>query len=163
VSDDSAFHRIVARLDYPMFVLTVADGDERSGCLIGFATQVSIDPARYLACVSKKNHTFGVAERSRVFVLHVPRVTDTDIATRFGELTGDEVDKFATVAWTEGPEGVPVLDRLDWFAGRVVDRVDAGDHVGYVLDVLDAGRADHADEPQLGFQAVRDLHPGHEA
>src|SRR3712207_8698977 len=38
-----------------------ADGDRRSGCLIGFATQASINPPRFVVCLSRKNRTFRVA------------------------------------------------------------------------------------------------------
>jgi flavin reductase (DIM6/NTAB) family NADH-FMN oxidoreductase RutF len=159
----AAFHRIVSRLDYPMFVLTVAAGNERSGCLVGFAAQCSIEPPRFFVWVSKKNHTYRVAPRAEVFVVHVLRDTDRAIAHLFGEQTGDEFDKFDHCEWEPGPGGVPVLSGCDWFAGRVIDHTDSGDHVGYLLDLLDDGRADHADEPQLGFQAVRTFVAGHPA
>jgi flavin reductase (DIM6/NTAB) family NADH-FMN oxidoreductase RutF len=163
VNDQRPFHRIVAHLEYPMFVLTVADGAERSGCLVGFVTQCSIDPPRFLVCVSKPNHTFAVAERSDVFVVHALHERDVAIAKWFGEVTGDDVDKFATVDWEPGPDGVPVLRGLDWLAGRVRGRYDGGDHVVFVLDVLDLGRAERVDEPLLGYQSTRDFAPGHPA
>jgi hypothetical protein len=58
----------VARLDYPMFVVTVADAGtgERAGCLVGFATQCSINPFRFLVCLSRANRTHRVASRSEV-------------------------------------------------------------------------------------------------
>jgi flavin reductase (DIM6/NTAB) family NADH-FMN oxidoreductase RutF len=37
----NAFERIVGELDYPMHVVTAAEGDERDGCLVGFLTQCS--------------------------------------------------------------------------------------------------------------------------
>ncbi|MCU1430758.1 MAG: hypothetical protein JWL83_4758 [Actinomycetia bacterium] len=158
-----AFKHIVANLDYPMFVLTTAVADQRSGCLVGFASQCSIDPPRFFVWVSKKNHTFALADKAPVFVVHALRETDCHLARLFGETTGDKIDKFEHCDWEEGPNGVPVLTACDWFAGTVIDRNNSGDHVGYLLDLLDAGRADHAKEPQLGFQAVRDLKPGHES
>jgi flavin reductase (DIM6/NTAB) family NADH-FMN oxidoreductase RutF len=49
---DESFDRLVEMLHYSMFVVTTrADGD-LSGCLVGFATQISILPARFLAGVS---------------------------------------------------------------------------------------------------------------
>jgi flavin reductase (DIM6/NTAB) family NADH-FMN oxidoreductase RutF len=47
------FSDLLGELDYPMFIVTVAAGGERNGCLIGFATQSSIDPPRFLAVISK--------------------------------------------------------------------------------------------------------------
>src|SRR5262245_6641609 len=41
--------------------------------------------------------------------------------------------KFTGIEWAPGPDGCPVVERLDWFAGSVVDRLDTGDHVGFVV------------------------------
>lgn len=95
--------------------------------------------------------------------MHFPRVGDLELARLFGETTGDDIDKFARCAWSEGPEGVPVLDGVDWFPGEALQRIDNGDHVGYLLDVLDGGSCEHADEPALSFQMVQDFDPGHDA
>ena len=59
---EQTFQRLVAQLDYPMFIATVAAGGERAGCLIGFATQCSIHPPRFLAGISDKNRTYRVAQ-----------------------------------------------------------------------------------------------------
>jgi flavin reductase (DIM6/NTAB) family NADH-FMN oxidoreductase RutF len=157
----TAFTRLVASLDYPLFVVTVAADGERSGCLIGFASQVSIHPPRFLACLSKKNRTYEVALRADVLVVHVVDADDRGTAELFGGETGDEVDKFAVASWRPGPGGAPVLEACDrWFAGRVLDRVDLGDHVGFVLDPVEADVASTDD--QLSFQDARDIDPGHE-
>ncbi len=84
------------------------------------------------------------------------------LAELFGTETGDQSDKFSRCRWTEGPGGVPLLDGCPGrFVGRVLDRIDAGDHLGYLLEVVDV----EAGEPGelLTFQAVRDLEPGHRA
>jgi flavin reductase (DIM6/NTAB) family NADH-FMN oxidoreductase RutF len=158
---DGAFQDLVAALDYPMFVVTAATPEERSGCLVGFATQCSIDPPRMIVCLSKRNHTYRVAGQAGILGVHFLRSTDVDIAKLFGEETGDEVDKFSRCRWETGPEGVPLLaDCAGWFVGRVLDRVDGGDHMAHVVDVMHSEKREGPG--QLGFQAVRDLHPGHE-
>jgi flavin reductase (DIM6/NTAB) family NADH-FMN oxidoreductase RutF len=157
-----AFDRLVGQLDYPMAIVTCTGSQgERSGCLVGFHTQCSIDPPRYLVCLSQANHTFTVARGADVLAVHFPSTGERAVAELFGEETGDALDKFARCAWHDGPGGAPVLDGVEsWFAGRVVERVDLGDHTGYVLDPID-GRAGEVD--QLGFQAVKDMPPGHPA
>src|SRR3954451_16023833 len=47
-----AVHALVSELDDPMFIVTVAGPMERAGCLVGFATQCSIHPPRFLLCLS---------------------------------------------------------------------------------------------------------------
>jgi flavin reductase (DIM6/NTAB) family NADH-FMN oxidoreductase RutF len=153
----------IAGLDYPMFVVTVADPrtGERSGCLVGFATQCSIEPFRFLVCLSRANHTHGVAGRSRVVAVHALAAGQHELAALFGEQTGDEVDKFTRCAWRPGPDGVPLLgDFPRRLVGTVLDRFDLGDHTGVLLARLDAS-GDAA--PSLMFSAVHDLDPGHPA
>lgn len=161
------FRRIVGSLDYPMFVVTASDGRERSGCLVGFATQCSIEPVRFLVCLSKANRTYRVGLRSSTLGVHVLRDDQRDLAALFGELTGDDVDKFDVLArsggsWHERDGGAPIIAGCEWFEGRVLDRVDVGDHEGHVLAVVRAGRA-HPGGRQLGYRSVRDLDAGHEA
>jgi flavin reductase (DIM6/NTAB) family NADH-FMN oxidoreductase RutF len=158
-----AFQEITESIDTPMFVVTASDGTERDGCLVGFATQCSIHPPRYLVCLSVKNRTTRIARRARTLAVHVLRAGQHDLAEIFGGETGDEVDKLARVDWREGPDGVPVLEGCDWFAGRVlVHHGDFGDHEGFVIDVSD-GAFEARNHEQLGFQAVREIEPGHEA
>ncbi|PRC50445.1 oxidoreductase, partial [Mycobacterium sp. ITM-2017-0098] len=72
-NDDGAasFNNLVALLDYPMFVVTtVADGHP-SGCLVGFTSQTSINPPRFLVGLSRKNHTFTVAQEAEHLAVHL--------------------------------------------------------------------------------------------
>ena len=155
------FDDLVGRLDYPMLIVTAAAGGRRSGCLVGFSTQCSLEPPRYLVCISTANHTAGVAARSEHLAVHVLDRADHGLSLLFGEQTGDDVDKFARCAWTER-RGVPVLDGPKaWFVGRVVDRVPFGDHVGHVLEPVEARVGAGLD--LLGFQQVKDMEPGHPA
>jgi flavin reductase (DIM6/NTAB) family NADH-FMN oxidoreductase RutF len=159
MSEPPGFHDAVSQLDYPMIIVTAAADGERSGCLVGFHTQCSLDPPRFLVCISRRNHTFAVAARSAHLGVHFLDEHDYDLSVLFGEQTGDEVDKFAAAAWRE-EHGVPVLTGAKaWFVGRVLERVPLGDHVGHLLAPVGgevAGRL-----RQLAFQRVKTMKPGH--
>ncbi|MGW2017930.1 flavin reductase family protein [Streptomyces sp. NPDC001927] len=155
-------------LDHPMYVVTaVAEDGERAGCLVGFASQCSISPARFTVWLSRRNHTFGVACRSSHLAVHVLGRDRMDTARLFGEETGDEIDKFARVDWTSGPGGVPVLsDASAWFVGQVETRWDGGDHVGFLLaPIAESGREDAAAGPSglLSLSDAAGFSPGHPA
>lgn len=148
-------------LDYAMFIVTAAAGGERSGCLIGFATQASVDPARFLICLSDKNRTYRVAKRADVLAVHVVPSDRDDLAQLFGSFTGDEIDKFARCEWQDGPEGAPVLAGCpNWFVGRVLERLRAGDHEALLLEPVAVGEGEPS---QLSFHRARRMEPGHEA
>jgi flavin reductase (DIM6/NTAB) family NADH-FMN oxidoreductase RutF len=161
MSDD--WEGVVGLLDYPMFVVTTRAGDERAGCLVGFATQASIDPPRFLVGLSDKNHTYRVAQDADRLAVHVLDRDDRHLAELFGSETGDEVDKFARGRWQDGPGGVPLLDDAPaWFVGRVLSRHPLGDHVAFLVEP-EAAHVRDGVLSLLTFAAVRDLDPGHDA
>lgn len=158
-----AFEKLVSMLDYPMFVVTTRAGGQRAGCLIGFSSQVSIAPPRFLVGLSNKNQTFRVARDASHLAVHLLPRRHRELARLFGSETGDEIDKFARCSWREGPHGVPILsDATGWFVGEVLNRYDLGDHVGHLLEPV-AGDAPERFDQLVTFSDVRDLEPGHEA
>jgi flavin reductase (DIM6/NTAB) family NADH-FMN oxidoreductase RutF len=162
VDVSSTFGALVGQLEYSMFIVTVRAGDELAGCLVGFGCQSSIDPPRFLTCLSRRNHTYRVAMSAPELAVHfVPRQADA-LARLFGGRTGDVVDKFARCAWQSGPAGLPILQECpDWFVGRVLDRLDLGDHVGFLLEPTAVHRAGGA--PYYTFAQAKRIEPGHPA
>jgi flavin reductase (DIM6/NTAB) family NADH-FMN oxidoreductase RutF len=159
-----AFQSIVGRIDYPMYIVTALVGEERDGCLVGFTTQCSIDPPRFLVCMSDKNRTTRLVERGRAdaLVVHVVPEDAQHIVELFGGETGDDTDKFERCEWTTGPEGIPLLaDCPSWFAGRILERVPLGDHIGHVLEPFDG--EDASAGGWFPFSRAKEMEPGHEA
>ena len=150
------------KLDYPMFIVTAASGGERSGCLVGFATQCSVHPVRFAVFISKKNHTYGVAENASALGVHVVPSDAVDLAELFGGQTGDEIDKFQRCEWHPGPLGSPVLERCpNWCEGPVVASLDAGDHQCFIMEPRHGSSDDVVDF--LPFDDAKTIDPGHEA
>lgn len=157
----NAFEGMVGDLEYPMFIVTARADDEALGCLVGFTTQASIDPPRFVACLSHNNRTYRLGRDATALGVHAVPADAEDLAELFGGETGDHTDKFARCEWHEGPEGVPVLDRCaNWFVGRVLARWDAGDHDAFLLEPL-AGSSDTGEE--FTFHRAKRINPGHEA
>jgi flavin reductase (DIM6/NTAB) family NADH-FMN oxidoreductase RutF len=130
---------------------------------VGFTSQVSIGPPRFLVGLSERNHTFRVARRATHLGVHLLPRRHRDLARLFGSETGDQTDKFARCTWREGPHGVPILDHAaGWFVGEVLSRDDLGDHVGFLLKPV-AGDVPQTFDQLVTFADVRDLEPGHEA
>ena len=165
-SGTGAFERLVATLDYPMFIVcTRRDGMDGSpaGCLVGFASQTSIHPPRFLVGLSRSNHTYRIAKDATHLAVHIVSRRDRGVAELFGGQTGDRIDKFDQCEWSTGPAGMPILTAASaWFVGRVVDRFDLGDHVGHLLEPV-SGISPDRFEDWLSFSDVSDLTPGHEA
>lgn len=151
-------------LDYPMYVVTTQADGEMAGCLVGFASQCSIRPARFMVWLSKANRTYRVAERADRLAVHLLRHDQDRLARLFGGETGDHTDKFTQVTWHAGPGGLPVLDEAPaWFVGRVENRIDGGDHVGFLLAPEATESLMGSLTPVLTLSDTHDIAPGHPA
>ncbi|WP_155770263.1 flavin reductase family protein [Mycobacterium asiaticum] len=154
--------RLTKMMNNAMAVVTTKAGDHRSGCLVGFSTQVNIHTPKLLVGISKANHTFTVAAGSEHLAVHLLSQRDTGLAELFGGETEDEIDKFARCAWHSGPKGMPILDdAVAWMVGATLDRIDFGDHVGYLLEPVEMWFAEGVSDV-LHFLDVIDVEPGHE-
>jgi flavin reductase (DIM6/NTAB) family NADH-FMN oxidoreductase RutF len=146
----------------PVFIVTAHADGTRAGCVVGYASEVSIDPPRFLACISKVNATFPVAMRASRLAVHALTRADRALAELFGGETGDDIDKFSRCDWIAAGDGTPILiASRTWFLGAIVRRVDFGDHVGCVLAPerwRDGGTLDH-----LTVRDLAALEPGHPA
>ncbi len=91
----------------PLHIVTACHGDRGDGCLVGFATQASMKPARMLVCLSTADLTYRIAVSSRGLAVHLVSADRHDLAVLFGGETGDDTDKLSDVAWTAGPGGLP--------------------------------------------------------
>ena len=141
----AAVDAFTGRTDYPLVIVTVAAANGGlSGCLAGFTTQCSIQPPRLLVCVSKLNHTYTAAAASRGMAVHLLGADQVDLASLFGEQTGDTVDKFEHCRWHMGSTGAPILDECAaWLEGSIIDRLGVGDHEAFVVTVVAGAAGTH--------------------
>ena len=155
-------NRWVGEIDYPMMIVTATARGERSGCLIGFSTQCSIDPLRFLVCLSDKNRTYRVAQAADAIGVHLVPADREDLVELFGSHTGDETDKLARTDWHPARDGTPIIDGCpNWFVGRVLERIDAGDHQAMLVEPIEAAAG--VDVRQYPFHRAKRFEPGHEA
>ncbi|MBB1245588.1 flavin reductase [Streptomyces durbertensis] len=128
-------------LDYPVYVVTARSAaGEPAGCLVGFASQCSLEPVRFTVWLSRLNHTHEVARTATHLAAHLLAPGQERLAELFGGRSGDEVDKFDGLPWRPGTGGAPILLQSPaWFVGRVLDRFDGGDHEAFLLDPVECG------------------------
>jgi flavin reductase (DIM6/NTAB) family NADH-FMN oxidoreductase RutF len=159
---EERFHELVGDLDYPMFIVTAKAAGARSGCLVGFLTQTSIDPPRVLVCISRRNHTFSVARRASALAVHLVPSRAGALAALFGGVSGHDEDKFLRSRWHEGPEGCLILEECEnWFVGRILERLDLGDHEGILLAPTAVRYGERV--PAFQFHRAKRIQAGREA
>jgi flavin reductase (DIM6/NTAB) family NADH-FMN oxidoreductase RutF len=156
------FSRFVEGLDYPLYVVTAAHAGQRAGCLVGFTTQVSIEPPQMLVCISDKNHTHTLAQHAGLVGVHLLSPDQQGLAELFGEETGDDTDKFAHCSWRPGPDGLPILAEAPRFlVGRVLERIPFADHLGLLLEPVEVSVSSRPVAYTL--DQASEMEPGHPA
>ena len=158
-----AVDEFTKRDDYPLVVATVGHRDAGlSGCLVGFFTQASIDPPRFLVCISLLNHTYRVAQQSEGVAAHLLGADQVSTARLFAEESGDDTDKFARCHWRSGATGAPILNScVAWLEGSIIGRFDLGDHQALLMEPMGGGAGDQTG--LLTYQRAPDLRPAHPA
>lgn len=149
------------RANGAMVVVTAADEHEESGCLVAFHSQISIEPPRWGVWMSKLNHTYPVVIASPTVVVHFLGEEDHALANHFGHLTGDTVNKFASIAVARRVGGTPILANCqNYLVGRRVDVLNTdGDSSCVVLKPVEV-EYQHSFRP-LRYADVVDIEPGH--
>jgi len=110
---ETEFAQLAHALPGSALVVTAAAGEDREGCLVGFATQASMNPPRILVCLSVQNATFETAKVATHLGVPVVPAGRRDLAELFGGETGDDVDKFVRCRWENGPGGEPLEHLYD--------------------------------------------------
>ena len=127
---------------------------------MGFATQTSIDPPRFLACISIKNRTYRVPSgREALAVQLVPEGAE-ELAELFGGRDRRRGGQVRALRLAPGPDGLPLLeDCPSWFAGRIVERHALGDHSGFLLEPFAGAERRHGRDGCRSHSA-KEMDPG---
>jgi flavin reductase (DIM6/NTAB) family NADH-FMN oxidoreductase RutF len=141
MSEDMA--ALFKRLTQGVYVIGVADGSSKNAFTAAWVMQVSFDPLLIAVSVNARHSSFTLLERSRAFSVNVLKKDQLPLAAHFGRPAAE--DKLASVAWTSGRTGVPLLDEVAaWFECRVTDKHSAGDHVVVLGEVVNGRLLDPA-------------------
>ena len=84
----------------PPALVTVADGDEKNVLTVAWTGILSTVPPTTYISVRPRRHSYGMLERSREFVLHLPPASLARAVDYCGTFTGAKVDKFEKCGFT---------------------------------------------------------------
>ena len=128
-------------MTYGLYVVSAADGDDRAGCLINTATQVTAEPIQVMVAVNKENHTADVIKRAGAFAVTVlDETADMPYIGNFGFRTSENYDKFEKYGCKVTALGAPYSPQhiCAVMDAKLVNTVDAGSHYLFIGEVTDA-------------------------
>lgn len=136
----SLIDRALDRLGYGVYVIGVRTPGKVNGMTAAWVVQVSVRPPLVLVSINKSHYTSDLIAEAGAFSVNVLRSDQDALARQCGFRSGRDTDKLAGVEVVSKVTGAPVLaDCAAFLDCRVTQRVEAGDHVLYVGEVVDAG------------------------
>lgn len=157
--DEEKFKRVLGSWATGVAIVTSRHEDRIHGMTVSAFSEVSLDPPLVLVCADKSSDTHGIIARGEVFSVNLLSHDQHELSNRFAR-SKDEHLRFQGLERKDGATGCPhIPGALATLDCRVVQAVEAGDHVIYVGQVEEADVRDH--DPLLYFRgSYGSFHPG---
>lgn len=136
---DEEAGRALGRIASGVFVVTASFESHREGMIGSWIMQAAMDPPALTVAIKKNRSIRLLIESSQALVVNVLGKDDGDLMKSFFKPPGPGQDAFAGLAVEpcERAAGAPILrDATAWIAGAVLDGMDAGDHIVYLVEVV---------------------------
>jgi flavin reductase len=133
--DPTRFREAMARLAAGVAVVACLDDGKPRGLLVSSLTSLSVEPPRVLFCVAKSAGSHDLLARADRCALSVLSDRDAEEAERFSRIER-VAERFTSTAWRLAPTAPPLhRGALIGMTGPISQRIDAGSHSVFILDV----------------------------
>ncbi len=140
-------------------ILTVGQGDDRSGLVITSGISLSAEPAKLLACINRESSSWPLIEKYRNFGWSSLGADHRKVAEQFSGFGGIKgIDRYAGCEWDTAVTGALLLrDAPAAFDCEVEDLIEHGTHsivIGRVLAVRTTPNQGALTYWKQGFQSL---------
>jgi flavin reductase (DIM6/NTAB) family NADH-FMN oxidoreductase RutF len=126
---------------------TLDSGGKPKGFTANSFTSVSLDPPLVLVCVDKAASCYPAFAGTHHFGINILSHGQQHVSKAFASKLAD---KFEGMPWVSGVTGSPIFpDSAAWLDCKLHQRIEAGDHLILIGEVLDFGHA--PTQPALGY------------
>ena len=128
---------LLGRVPSGVFILVAGNGDgQQTGMLASFVQQASFEPPQVTVAVNKSRYLNSWLSTGSPVTLNQVRKKDPALFRHFGKGFEPDVDAFEGVDSAPAANGLPQLpDAMVTLEGSVESRLEAGDHVIYLVTV----------------------------
>jgi flavin reductase (DIM6/NTAB) family NADH-FMN oxidoreductase RutF/rubredoxin len=144
--DFEAFYKV----SYGLYVVCSGEKTRGNGFVSNSVFQVTAEPEKFAVCCNKNNYTAEFIMRYKAFSVSVlEQNVSSDLISSFGYKTGKEFNKMTGRSIRFGDTGVPILldESIAFFEFRLLETIDAGSHLIFIGELLNAEILDNTKEP----------------
>jgi flavin reductase (DIM6/NTAB) family NADH-FMN oxidoreductase RutF len=151
IASSDLFKQAMRHLMGGVSIITVGEGEDRTGLTVTSFSALSSEPPRVLVCVNRTSSSFPIFLRYKSFGANVLAASQQHIAERFAGKGGfSGKDRYALGQWHTLASGVSILaESLAAFDCEVEEVIERHSHaiiIGRVRDVVT-----HAGTEGLGY------------
>ena len=129
-------------------LVTVDDRGTPRGLAVNAFSSISLEPPLVMVCVQRTSSTYPALLRSEHFAVNILAADQVGVA---GVFAGKSPDKFASIDWSHGPNGAPLIDGCcAAIEVRNRERLQASTHTVFIGRVV---HAQHSDAPPLIYRS----------
>jgi flavin reductase (DIM6/NTAB) family NADH-FMN oxidoreductase RutF/rubredoxin len=150
------------RVSYGLYIVCSGDRTHGNGFISNSVFQVTSQPPQFAVCCNKDNYTAQFIQRFKAFSVSVlDQNASPEIIGAFGYRSGKDFDKLNGRDIRYGKTGVPVVlnDSIAFFEIKLVQTVDAGSHLIFIGELVEAELIDKNKEP-LTYSFYRQVRKG---
>jgi len=150
------------KVSYGLYIVCSGDKIHGNGFISNSVFQVTAEPAQFAVCCNKNNFTAEFIQRHKAFSVSVlDQNVSSEIIGSFGYRSGKDFDKMAGKDIRYADTGVPVVlnDCIAFFEIKLVQTVDAGTHLIFIGELINAEILDKNKEP-LTYSYYRQVRKG---
>lgn len=131
--------KVFSKFKSGVYVVTTVIDDVKYGWTVSWVSKASFKPALVMVSIGKNRNEHEKFIEAEVFAVNVLGDKDIEVGRHFGLSSGGNVNNFNDVDFIELKTGCPILkDCVGAVDCKIVKSIDAGDHVIFVGEVLDA-------------------------
>ncbi len=131
--------KIFSKFKSGVYVATTLIDDKKYGWTISWVSKISFQPPLIMISIGKNRKDHEKFMEAEIFAVNVLGENHLEIGRHFGLSSGENVSNFDGINYIELETGSPILkDAVGSLDCKIVKTINAGDHVIFIGEVLDA-------------------------
>jgi flavin reductase (DIM6/NTAB) family NADH-FMN oxidoreductase RutF/rubredoxin len=150
------------KISYGLYIVSTGDRNYGNGFISNTVFQVTAEPAKFAACCNKNNYTCSLIDKYGCFSISIlSQNANPELFGRFGYKSGLNTNKMEGMDIRYGSTGVPIVsnDCLAFMECKVVEKFDAGTHILFIGELVDAQTLSETGEP-ITYAYYRQIRKG---
>lgn len=147
--DRDSYRRLIGQFATGVTVVTTNVGGRLHGMTANAVCSLSLEPLQLLVCVDRESNCYQQMQRAEAFGLSILASDQEEISNLFARTTEPTEGSLLGVEYRLGSLGAPLIENaLVHLECRLAERIDGGDHIIVIGDVVAGERVRDA-EPLL--------------